>query len=88
MERRYDVRTRDRILLEDRLSRSCPGLRTIATYLVPPTDASLRRPLLDRYPAHLDGAEVWLDAREPGYLLTKPDRLGGVFLDRPRSPLL
>jgi SAM-dependent methyltransferase len=68
------------------LRRSRTGPRTIVTYLVLPADESFRRVLLDRYPTRLDGAEVWLGAYEPGYLLAKPDRLGGVFLDRPRSP--
>ena len=57
---------------------------TIVTYLILPQDDALHAAYIARFPQRLDGAEVWLDEYEPGYVLDKPDRLGGRYVDRPR----
>lgn len=66
------------------LGRSRTGPRTIVTYLVLPKDSGLSREFAARFPQRLAGAEVWLGEHEPGYVLAKPERLGGLYLDRPR----
>jgi hypothetical protein len=64
--------------------RSRTTASTIVTYLVLPTDARLRTEYARRFPQRLSGAEAWLGEYEPGYMLQKPARLGGVVLRRPR----
>jgi SAM-dependent methyltransferase len=64
------------------LSRSRKGPEAIVTYLLLPKDEDLRREYVARYPQHVAGAEHWLDEYEPGYILEKPARLGGVVVDR------
>ncbi len=66
------------------LSRSRRGPMTIVTYLILPQDSALRTEYAARFPQRLAGAEVWLGEHEPGYVLQKPERLGGLYLDRPR----
>jgi hypothetical protein len=56
----------------------------ILTYLVLPSDAALRADYRARFPTRLSGADPWLGEHEPGYVLEKPNRLGGVVLRRPR----
>ena len=64
------------------LSRSRWGPEAIVTYLLLPQDESLRREYVAQYPQHVAGAEQWLGEYEPGYILEKPARLGGVVVDR------
>ena len=66
------------------LSRSRTSSNVIVTYLVLPTEDSLRAEYRKRFPQRLSGAEAWLGEHEPGYVLEKPARLGGVVLRRPR----
>jgi Methyltransferase domain len=66
------------------LSRSRRGPMTIVTYLILPHDDALRADYVARFPQRMEGAEVWLGEYEPGYILDKPERLGGRYLDRPR----
>ncbi len=66
------------------LSRSRETASTIVTYLILPKDERLRRAFAADFPQRLDGAEVWLGEHEPGYVLEKPARLGGIYLERPR----
>lgn len=63
--------------------RSRRRAEVILTYLVLPSDEELRREYLARFPRRLRGAKHWLDEYEPGYVFEKPDRLGGVWLERP-----
>jgi SAM-dependent methyltransferase len=58
----------------------------IVTYLVLPSDERLAHRYAREFPVRLDGAEEWADEYEPGFLLEKPDRLGGIVLERPRRP--
>jgi hypothetical protein len=63
--------------------RDLRGSDVIVTYLLLPSDEALRREYIDRFPQHVKGADHWLGEYEPGYRLEKPERLGGVVLDRP-----
>jgi len=77
-----------RVRVLDVTSAQWPAARTagpnvIVTYLVLPSDEALRREYVSRFPQTLGGAEQWLGEYEPGYVLEKPERLGGVVLDRP-----
>lgn len=65
------------------LGRSRTSAYVIVTYLVLPADESLRAEYGARFPQRLSGAEAWLGEHEPGYVLEKPARLGGVVLRRP-----
>lgn len=56
----------------------------IVTYLVVPSDEGLAREYARTFPTQLEGAEQWAGEYEPGFQLEKPDRLGGVVLERPR----
>lgn len=67
------------------LSRSLTTGHVIVTYLVLPSDPVLRREYVARFPQRLKGAEQWLGEYEPGYMLIKPERLGGVWVKRPRQ---
>jgi SAM-dependent methyltransferase len=62
---------------------SLVGPHVMVTYLVLPSDEKLRREYVARWPQRLAGADAWLGPHEPGYQLEKPERLGGVVLDRP-----
>jgi histone methylation protein DOT1 len=64
------------------LSRSRRGPEAIVTYLLLPKDEDLQREYIAGYPQHVAGAEQWLGEYEPGYILEKPARLGGVVVDR------
>lgn len=66
-------------------TRSVTGPDVIVTYLVLPQDATAAAELASRFPQHIAGAEHWLGDYEPGYVLEKPARLGGVVLRRPRG---
>jgi len=63
--------------------RSLDASEVIVTYLLMPRDKALRTEYGVRFPQRVEGAEQWLDEYEPGYMLEKPERLGGVALDRP-----
>jgi len=65
------------------LSRDRRGPKAIVTYLVLPRDQSLRARYEEMFPQRLGDAEQWLGEYEPGFKLTKPERLGGVSLERP-----
>lgn len=62
---------------------SVAASEVIVTYLLLPRDESLRAEYCARFPQRVEGAEQWLGEYEPGYLLQKPERLGGVALERP-----
>jgi SAM-dependent methyltransferase len=62
-------------------ARSAPT-DVIVTYLVLPSDAQLAAEYSARFPARLQNAPQWQNEYEPGFSLQKPDRLGGVVLDR------
>ena len=63
--------------------RSVRRAEVILTYLALPSDEELTREYLARFPQRLNGAQHWLGEYEPGYVFEKPDRLGGVWLERP-----
>jgi SAM-dependent methyltransferase len=56
----------------------------IVTYLVLPRDERLARQYEREFRPRLEGVEHWAGEYEPGFRLEKPDRLGGVVLERPR----
>ena len=64
-------------------SASLTGPHVVLTYLLLPSDPALRAEYIARFPQRVEGAEVWLGEHEPGYVLEKPERLGGVVLQRP-----
>ena len=53
---------------------------TILTYLVLPGDERLAEQLSARFPPRLRGAECWLGPYDPGFVLQKPARLGGIVM--------
>jgi precorrin-6B methylase 2 len=63
------------------LGRSRKSPDVIVTYLVLPSDQALRREYITRFPQRVARAEHWLGEYEPGYVLEKPARLGGVVID-------
>ena len=65
-------------------TRDRAGPNVIVTYLLLPKDQTLRHEYIARFPQDVKGAEQWLGEYEPGYRLEKPDRLGGVALERPK----
>lgn len=60
------------------LSRSRQGPDAIITYLLLPTNKALAGEYAARYPQRVSGAVQWLGEYEPGYVLEKPARLGGI----------
>jgi SAM-dependent methyltransferase len=58
----------------------------IVTYLVLPSDKRLAQQYAREFPVQLEGSEEWAGEYDPGFRLEKPDRLGGVVLERPRRP--
>jgi SAM-dependent methyltransferase len=56
----------------------------IVTYLVLPSDPALAREYESRFRPRLQGEKKWLGEYDPGFVLEKPARLGGVVLERPR----
>lgn len=57
----------------------------IVTYLALPRDRELAGEYAAHFPQRVDGAEQWLGEYEPGFVLEKPKRLGGVVVQRPAS---
>lgn len=66
-------------------SGSRKGPHVIVTYLVLPDDPVLADRYAARFPQRVKDRE-WLGEYEPGYVLEKPARLGGVVLKRPQAP--
>jgi hypothetical protein len=65
------------------LPRSRKTGEVIVTYLVLPSDPVLQREYRARFAPRVRDRE-WLGEYEPGFVLEKPARLGGVFLRRPK----
>jgi SAM-dependent methyltransferase len=64
---------------------SVAGPEVIVSYLLLPRDERLSAEYCARFPQRVEGAEQWLGEYEPGYVLQKPERLGGVTLERPTA---
>ena len=55
----------------------------IVTYQLLPGDAAVARELEGSFTQRLDRIGPWAGEHQPGFRLEKPERLGGVVLDRP-----
>ena len=58
----------------------------MVTYQLLPADGPTAEELASRFPSQVpEGSEAWLGEYEPGYLIYKPKRLGGIAVYRPRQ---
>jgi SAM-dependent methyltransferase len=61
---------------------SLSGADVILTYQLLPGDEAARAAVASAFPVRIAADSVWMGEHEPGFVLIKPERLGGVYIDR------